>query len=234
MGINAAKLRRGCCFAGAQFGDHDVLNEVRPETSPRSPSAKLELKNNTEKLELGSPRKQKHILVIGAGVIGLTTALKLCEAGFKVTVVATEFAPPKDAVGGYTSVVAGALWEYPPGVCGRHHDEVSLERSKFWSLESYNMYLDQWKEKIPGVSMLKSNFYFRFNLDDDDLEVEKMNALRENTLGFKRGLEEHRVCDGIELDLDDDIKDAYSWLSPHIDSNAYMEWLTNLVKIKKM
>ena len=36
-----------------------------------------------------------------------------------------------------TSVVAGALWEWPPAVCGYHQDQVSLSRSKAWSATSY-------------------------------------------------------------------------------------------------
>lgn len=46
------------------------------------------------------------VLVIGAGVSGLTTSLCLLRHGFKVTVVA-EFAPA------ISSVVACALWQWP-------------------------------------------------------------------------------------------------------------------------
>ena len=60
------------------------------------------------------------VLVIGAGVSGLTSALCLRRRGFEVTVVADRFAPL------VTSVVAGALWEWPPAVCGYHQDQVSL------------------------------------------------------------------------------------------------------------
>ena len=48
------------------------------------------------------------VLVIGAGVTGLTTALVLARRGRQVTVLADRFAP--DVV----STVAGALWEWPP------------------------------------------------------------------------------------------------------------------------
>lgn len=58
------------------------------------------------------------MLVVGAGVSGLTTALCLARRGFHVTVVADQVSPD------ITSNVAGALWEWPPAVCGRHHDEV--------------------------------------------------------------------------------------------------------------
>ena len=59
-------------------------------------------------------RARRGVLVIGAGVSGLTSALCLSRRGFDVTVVADRFAPR------VTSVVAGALWEWPPAVCGHH------------------------------------------------------------------------------------------------------------------
>src|SRR5688500_4628550 len=73
-------------------------------------------------------------LVIGAGVIGLTSAVCLRRAGFAVNVVAERFAPE------VTSVVAGALWEWPPAVCGYHHDLTSLARSKEWCTVSYSTF----------------------------------------------------------------------------------------------
>lgn len=56
------------------------------------------------------PDNNVNILVIGAGVSGLTTAICLREAGFSVVIVADRFAPD------LTSIVAGALWEWPPAV----------------------------------------------------------------------------------------------------------------------
>ncbi|KAI8344050.1 hypothetical protein BC941DRAFT_407623 [Chlamydoabsidia padenii] len=50
----------------------------------------------------------KHIVVIGCGVIGLTTAQLLVEKGYKVTIVATWF--PGDRGSNYTSPYAGAHW----------------------------------------------------------------------------------------------------------------------------
>jgi len=50
------------------------------------------------------PQTYAEVLVIGAGVIGLTTAICLAEAGVSVTVAAAE--PPQQT----TSAVAGALW----------------------------------------------------------------------------------------------------------------------------
>lgn len=44
----------------------------------------------------------------------------------KVTVVAKEYASPVATGKCITSETAGALWEWPPAVCGRHTDIKSL------------------------------------------------------------------------------------------------------------
>ena len=58
------------------------------------------------------PTSGPRVLVIGAGVSGLTTARCLQQRGFAATVIADRFQSAT------TSVVAGALWEWPPAVCG--------------------------------------------------------------------------------------------------------------------
>ncbi|MFD6248703.1 hypothetical protein ACFWGG_26605, partial [Streptomyces roseolus] len=82
-------------------------------------------------------RRVERVLVIGAGVSGLTTALELSrakddngESRYHVQVVAER---PADQT---VSVIAGALWEFPPAVCGQHGNQLSIMRSKRWSVES--------------------------------------------------------------------------------------------------
>jgi D-amino-acid oxidase len=85
------------------------------------------------------------VVVIGAGVIGLTTALTLRRKGFPVTLVADRFAPR------VTSIVAGALWEWPPAVCGRHENEASLARAKDWCQVSYAAFAELSRDSTTGV-----------------------------------------------------------------------------------
>ena len=80
---------------------------------------------------MSSLMNKARVLVIGAGVSGVTTALCLRQKGMQVTVVAEKLASQS------VSVVAGALWEWPPAVCGFHQDQQSLERSKQWCMVSY-------------------------------------------------------------------------------------------------
>src|SRR5690242_9317807 len=103
----------------------------------------------------------RRVLVLGAGVSGLTSALCLKRAGFEVTVVAEQFAPR------VTSVVAGALWEWPPAVCGHHHDQVSLDRAKDWCARSYSIFADLARDPATGVFLRRGTFYFRQPIADD-------------------------------------------------------------------
>ena len=67
---------------------------------------------------------KKRMLVLGGGVSGLTVAHQLLSSGFDVCLIAKEWHHQT------VSVVAGALWEWPPAVCGFHTDIISLEKSK--------------------------------------------------------------------------------------------------------
>ncbi|KAE9986143.1 hypothetical protein EG328_006405 [Venturia inaequalis] len=74
---------------------------------------------------------RKHVVVLGAGVIGLQTAISLLEAGYKVTIVAKHF--PGDLSIEYTSPWAGAHW--------RPNDVEVDPEQQGWDLESYNYWL---------------------------------------------------------------------------------------------
>lgn len=69
---------------------------------------------------------EKQAIVVGAGVIGLTTALRLLEAGWQVEIMARAFSPHT------TSDVAAAVWlpykAYPP------------EKVLAWSRRSFEVY----------------------------------------------------------------------------------------------
>ncbi|MGJ0607604.1 MULTISPECIES: FAD-dependent oxidoreductase [Cylindrospermopsis] len=135
-----------------------------------------------------------NILVIGAGVSGLTTAICLREAGFNVIIIADRFAPD------LTSVVAGALWEWPPAVCGRHGTPRSLERSKEWCMTAYNKFKEihaEFGSQETGVYLRDSYFYFRDILENRPADFRKMNELKDKVDGFERGL--HIVKETIDL-----------------------------------
>ena len=92
---------------------------------------------------------------------------------YKVTVVAKEYASPVASGKRITSEIAGALWEWPPAVCGRHTDEKSLERSKVWCMDSYGKFMElAMNPKETGAYLRQSIFYFREKVKDAIFQFE--------------------------------------------------------------
>ena len=157
-----------------------------------------------------------HVLVIGAGVTGLTTALVLARRGRQVTVVADRFTP--DVV----STVAGALWELPPSVCGRHHDESALNHAAGWAMTSYQAFARLAANPRTGVFVRPAVFYFRHRVDDNSAELAKMRQVAEHVPGFVHDpalISHHGVSPAAG------VIDAYSYLAPMVDTDRYLAWL---------
>jgi hypothetical protein len=102
-----------------------------------------------------------HIIIIGGGVTGLTTACELLQRNYKVTVIAERCANEENRI---TSQIAGALWEWPPAVCGRHTNTMSLKKSKRWCKVAYDkfkeMAADPELSEAAGVKMRLTKFFF--------------------------------------------------------------------------
>ena len=156
------------------------------------------------------------VLVVGAGVNGLTCALELRRRGIGVTVLAENLAPR------VTSVVAGALWEWPPAVCGYHQDDAALARAKGWCLTSYERFQALARDPSTGVDLRTVTFYFPKPVGDDPRQLAKMNELRDKVPGFVHdpGL---IGANGVNPDLG--LRDAYAHPAPVVDTDAYMTWL---------
>ena len=171
------------------------------------------------------PDNDINILVIGAGVSGLTTAICLREVGFRVVIVADRFAPD------LTSIVAGALWEWPPAVCGSHGAPRSLERSKNWCMTTYNKFKKihaEFGSEETGLYLKDAYFYFKDVLENRPTELRKMNELKDKVDGFERGLQ--IVKETIDLSFKGGIKDAYKHMAPTTNTDVYMKWLLQQVK----
>jgi D-amino-acid oxidase len=159
------------------------------------------------------------VLVVGAGVSGLTSALCLARLGVEVEIVAEKFG--SDLV----SVVAGALWEWPPAVCGYHRNQQSLERSKAWAQESYEIFCDLARDPSTGVFMRRANFYF--TSEQTARELHKMNELAPKVRGF---VHESGLAEANGIDPAYGVIDAYAHLAPMIDTDRYMVWLRRQVE----
>ncbi|KAJ7032245.1 nucleotide-binding domain-containing protein [Mycena alexandri] len=172
-----------------------------------------------------------HVLIIGGGVTGLTTAWVLLDRGYRVTVVSSRWVNAENRL---TSQIAGALWEYPPAVCGQHTDAVSLGHSKKWVMTGYHIFdaLAGMPEisTASGIRMLPSTFFFPVAVESDPAQDRKLKEIMASGVrGFRRGAEliEERRCDPAH-----GVADAYELLAPVIDTDQAMEWLTNLVASK--
>lgn len=156
--------------------------------------------------------------MIGAGVSGLTCAYQLAENGHDVIVIADKDASQT------SSTVAGALWEWPPAVCGHHTDSLSLQRSKPWCIESYNKFNQLSRSVETGVKMETACFYFFCPVEQSDFEKSKMEECQDHVEAFRHDaslIEKNRV--GSTLGL----VDAYSYRAPVIHTPIYMKWLKN-------
>uniref|UniRef100_A0A0W0FEV2 FAD dependent oxidoreductase domain-containing protein n=1 Tax=Moniliophthora roreri TaxID=221103 RepID=A0A0W0FEV2_MONRR len=174
-----------------------------------------------------SPR----VLVIGAGIIGMSTAWTLLDRGYHVTLIAEHFAT-RDGKR-LTSQIAGALWEYPPSVCGHTSNQTTLESSKRWAMVSYHVFkhmaADPVLAKDFSVQMRNTIFFFDKLVKDDELQLHKMREIqRSGVSGF---CHDASIIHNIGIS-EETWKDAYQILSPLIDTDAALIEITRLVRDK--
>ncbi|KAL9096627.1 MAG: hypothetical protein Q9165_001114 [Trypethelium subeluteriae] len=158
-----------------------------------------------------------HVLVIGAGVAGCTTAWLLLDKGYRVTILASalpSFEPPehpsklsKDTKYSFkgderhqqqrlTSQIGGALWEFPSPPCGPQMQPENLERARRWALESYQIYMElaaRDENLIGETAKWESRKDGVKGLKGDDEKV------------MKKGIDEG---DAKEMKTKDDVKDV--------------------------
>ncbi|KAF8875169.1 FAD dependent oxidoreductase [Infundibulicybe gibba] len=171
------------------------------------------------------------VLVVGGGVTGLTTAWALLDAGYAVTVVSEKWASLEDRI---TSQIAGALWEWPPAVCGKHTNLISLDNSKRWCMTTYRG-LDKLMHTLPaqehGVRMRMANFFFEQSIHKMSGQLEKMNEIAavHDIQGFKH---DPTLVKTHAVNQDAGVVDSYRHLAPVIDTDQYMGWLRSTVVAK--
>ncbi|EKM54691.1 uncharacterized protein PHACADRAFT_210477 [Phanerochaete carnosa HHB-10118-sp] len=175
----------------------------------------------------------QRVLIIGGGVTGLTNAWALLDAGYSVTVISDKWASLEDRI---TSQIAGALWEWPPAVCGRHTDLISLKLSKVWCMTSYRVF-QKLQDILPadgetghGIRMRTANFFFDKPIEENQEEYEKMVEIENVKIpGFERDsllVTKHAVSQ------EAGVVDAYKHTTPVVDTDAYMLWLRSVVEAK--
>lgn len=174
-----------------------------------------------------------HILIVGGGVTGLVTAWTLLDKGFHVTVLAREWASYGTSQR-LTSQIAGALWEFPPAVCGQHTDAISLQNSKRWCMVAYHIWDAMAASKTlseqAGVRMKPADFFFPVPVEQDPAQRSKMlEIIASGVRGFRR---DPAIITERHINTAYGAVDAYEHLAPIIDTDVSMQFLMDLVKAK--
>jgi len=91
-------------------------------------------------------------LVIGAGVNGISSGIRLLEDGWNVTIWASEFSPNT------TSDIAAALW-YP-------FLSAPVEKTDIWGSNTYGVLKELSDQNGTGISMTQTYEYFRESQPD--------------------------------------------------------------------
>lgn len=100
----------------------------------------------------GNPGTHRDAVVVGAGIIGLTSALALSRAGFRVRIIAAGFTPAT------VSDVAAAIW-YP-------YQARPRDRVFEWSRRTFSVLASEARHAVPGISMLEMVEVFASPVDD--------------------------------------------------------------------
>ncbi|KAG9511516.1 hypothetical protein KCV07_g10120, partial [Aureobasidium melanogenum] len=157
----------------------------------------------------------------------------MLDKGYHVTILAKDWASfgHKQRL---TSQIAGALWEFPPAVCGQHTDAISLANSKRWCMIAYRAWdqlaSDPELALASGVNMKPAGFFFPRPVEQDPAQLFKMqDIMASGVRGFRRStdlIQKHGIAPSYGA------IDAYEHLAPIIDTDQSMAWLMDLVKAK--
>jgi D-amino-acid oxidase len=173
------------------------------------------------------------VLVVGGGVTGLVTSWALLDRGYHVTIISEEWASYTKNQR-LTSQIAGAVWEFPPAVCGQHTDVISLHHSKTWCMTAYRVWdaiaADPNLSLAFGVRMTKSAFFFPYRLEENEEQYNKMREIEQSGVrGFRHSA---GLIKKYGINPKYGVKDAYELLVPVIDTDRAMLWLMNLIEGK--
>ncbi|KAF9580640.1 hypothetical protein BGW38_002630 [Lunasporangiospora selenospora] len=212
-----------------------------------------------DKPKVEPTQSSKHILILGGGVSGLLSAWMLLDQGYRVTIIADDWAWFKDfEKSRMTSQIAGALWEYPPGGCGLTEIESvgsgwsNIDHYREWATQSFDFYNKYDKicnsnERTGhsfGLQMTKLNqfFYTDVTLGGDDEESTKLQSLQQLDKQYPElGLKVETLSQGeledkfnnINTKIGDQyLESAYTHRAPIINTDKAMGYLMALVTVK--
>lgn len=141
----------------------------------------------------------REAIVVGCGVSGLSTAVRLLEAGFKVRIVTRERTPHT------TSDIAAAVWY--PFRCGPH------DRSLLWGRRTFRALRELAKNPATGVTMVPG---IDLHVKDDGGEP-----------WWKEAVDSFRRAAASELPAGYEAGDVFN--APVVAMPVYMKWLEGRV-----
>jgi D-amino-acid oxidase len=121
-------------------------------------------------------------------------------------------------------VIAGALWEWPPAVCGfyERQPEQALCAEQRWCVESYNRFQDLARHKGSGVYLRPVVFYLESPAVESPLEMRKLRELRQHVREFRH---DAKLTALPGVNAKSSFVDAYTYETPLVDTDIYMAWL---------
>jgi D-amino-acid oxidase len=175
--------------------------EARPFLS--SPSLPYKVSPWRRLSGVTAPFKRKVLtreaIVVGCGVAGLTTAVRLLEGGFKVRIVSRERTPNT------TSDIAAAVWY--PFRCG------PPDRALLWSRRSFRVFRELAHDEATGVTLVPGVDLLRQHDGSDPWWKEAVDTLR--------AAEPAELAPGYVA--------GHVFTAPVIAMPVYMKWLESRV-----
>jgi D-amino-acid oxidase len=188
---------------------------------------------STSPTPLQAPTKDSAcVLVLGGGVIGLTTAWTLLDRGIKVTILSDEWASFTE-MPRLSSQAAGALWKCLPLECGPQAITANLATNQKWTLESYKVYsaLATNPELENVVELRPCTIVTTGVIEGNPVMANKLNFVEKNLPGYRRGSELFGEY-SINSEHAGGLAEAYEYTAPVINVDRAMRFLTDLVKSK--
>lgn len=176
-----------------------------------------------------SPR----VLVLGGGVIALTTAWNLLDRGVNVTILSKDWASWTDGPR-LSSQAAGALWKCLPLECGPQAVLDNLAMNQRWTLESHKVYsaMAKMPELAKVVQMRPCTIVTTDEIEKNSVLSDKVDWVEKNNIpGFRRGadlLGEY----GVNSAHAGGLREAYEYMAPVLNVDLAMGFLMDLVQIK--
>ncbi|KAI9690050.1 MAG: hypothetical protein M1822_009932 [Bathelium mastoideum] len=188
---------------------------------------------STQASPLQEPTKDSaHVLVLGGGVVALTTAWTLLDRGIKVTVLSKEWASYGDD-SPISSQAAGALWKCLPLECGPQAVTANLATNQKWTLESYKVYnaLANMPECNGIIETRPCTIVTTGPIEGNPTMSNKLDFVKKNLSGYQRGSDLFEKYQ-INTQHAGGLSEAYEYTAPVINVDRAMKFLTDLVTSK--